>query len=85
STCAESIKVKEARCKHDNDCFNKTFSPKMNGRWTGRCLLSPKTNVINGTIKNTKTPTGLCEYAVLCFVFLTFKQYLTGRLALTYK
>ncbi|CAF4087753.1 unnamed protein product [Rotaria sordida] len=66
STCAESIKVKEAICKNDSDCFNKTFSPKMNGRWTGRCLLSPKTNVINGTIKNTKTPTGLCEYAGWC-------------------
>ncbi|CAF0837359.1 unnamed protein product [Rotaria sordida] len=66
STCAESIKVKEAICKNDNDCFNKTFSPKMNGRWTGRCLLSPDTNAVNKTTNNTKTPTGLCEYAGWC-------------------
>ncbi|CAF4183387.1 unnamed protein product, partial [Rotaria sordida] len=63
STCVENIKLKEARCKHDDDCFNKPFTPNMNGRWTGRCLLSPEANIVNGTIDNTKTPTGLCEYA----------------------
>ncbi|CAF0789924.1 unnamed protein product [Rotaria sordida] len=66
STCVENIKLKEARCKHDKDCFNKPFTPNMNGRWTGRCLLSPEANIVNGTTDNTKTPTGLCEYAGWC-------------------
>ncbi|CAF0888143.1 unnamed protein product [Rotaria sp. Silwood1] len=64
--CAEMIKLKEAICKSDTDCFNKSFTPNMNGRWTGRCLLSPQINVVNGTTNITKTRTGLCEYAGWC-------------------
>ncbi|CAF0789982.1 unnamed protein product [Rotaria sordida] len=66
SICAESKKVRGAKCKDDSDCFNKTFTPYMNGRWTGRCLLPPDTNVANETTNLTKTPTGLCEYAGWC-------------------
>ncbi|CAF0877187.1 unnamed protein product [Rotaria sordida] len=64
--CAEATKIKGAVCKSDSDCSNKPFTPTMNGRWTGRCLLSPETNVLNRIKNNTKTPTGLCEYAGWC-------------------
>ncbi|CAF4374404.1 unnamed protein product, partial [Rotaria sp. Silwood2] len=66
STCAESKKLKEAKCKNDSDCFNKPFTPSMNGRWTGRCLLPPTTNIFNRITNNTKTTMGLCEYAGWC-------------------
>ncbi|CAF2374545.1 unnamed protein product [Rotaria sp. Silwood2] len=63
SKCAENIKLAEAICKNDSDCFNKPFIPNMSGRWTGRCLLSPEKNVANETTNITKTETGFCEYA----------------------
>ncbi|CAF5022357.1 unnamed protein product [Rotaria sp. Silwood1] len=66
STCAESGKLKEAVCQNDSDCSNKSFTSNMNGRWTGRCLLSPETNVINETTNATKIPKGLCEYTGWC-------------------
>ncbi|CAF0823401.1 unnamed protein product [Rotaria sp. Silwood1] len=66
STCAESEKLKEAVCKSDRDCANKTFTPNMNGRWTGRCLLSPQINIVNQTTNAKKIPKGLCEYAGWC-------------------
>ncbi|CAF0888182.1 unnamed protein product [Rotaria sp. Silwood1] len=64
--CAENIKVKEAICHNDSQCFNKSFTPNMNGRWTGRCLLSPEKDIGNETTNITKTRTGLCEYAGWC-------------------
>ncbi|CAF4516598.1 unnamed protein product [Rotaria sp. Silwood2] len=66
SKCAENIKLEEAICKSDSDCFNKSSIPSMNGRWTGRCLLSSKTDVVTGTTNAIKRPTGLCEYAGWC-------------------
>ncbi|CAF3914195.1 unnamed protein product [Rotaria sp. Silwood2] len=66
SKCAENIKLAEAICKNDSDCFNKPFTPNMNGRWTGRCLLSSKKDVVNETTNITKTETGFCEYAGWC-------------------
>ncbi|CAF5054391.1 unnamed protein product, partial [Rotaria sp. Silwood1] len=63
STCAESEKLKEAICHNDSQCFNKSFTPNMNGRWTGRCLLSSEKDIGNETTNITITRTGLCEYA----------------------
>jgi len=62
STCPESASLKEAICKKDSDCQNRPFSPRINGRWTGRCLLSSEVNLNNGTMNITKTPKGVCEY-----------------------
>ncbi|CAF2388560.1 unnamed protein product [Rotaria sp. Silwood2] len=66
SKCAENIKLEEAICKSDRDCFNKPFVPNMNGRWTGRCLLPSETNIVKEPKKTIKSPTGLCEYAGWC-------------------
>ena len=63
STCPEAFSLKEAECKQDTDCQNRPFSPRINGRWTGRCLISPSVTVFNGTMNITRTPMGLCEYA----------------------
>ncbi|CAF3350178.1 unnamed protein product [Rotaria sp. Silwood1] len=66
STCAENIKVEEAICHNDSECFNKSFTSDMNGRWTGRCLLSPEKDIGNEITNITKTRMGLCEYAGWC-------------------
>ena len=63
SQCAESILLKEARCKGDHDCQNKPMSSRASGRWTGRCMLSPDVDVSNSTTNFTTRPAGLCEYA----------------------
>ncbi|CAF5049034.1 unnamed protein product, partial [Rotaria sp. Silwood1] len=55
STCAESEKLKEAICHNDSQCFNKSFTPNMNGRWTGRCLLSSEKDIGNETTNITIT------------------------------
>ncbi|CAF4650645.1 unnamed protein product, partial [Rotaria sp. Silwood2] len=60
SKCAESKQVKNAICTNDGDCLNKPFTPNMNGRWTGQCLLLPEKNVFNETTNITKTTTGFC-------------------------
>ncbi|CAF4893797.1 unnamed protein product [Rotaria sp. Silwood1] len=64
--CAEHIKVEGAKCQNDTQCSSKPFTPDMNGRWTGRCLLSPEKDIGNETTNITKTRTGLCEYAGWC-------------------
>ncbi|CAF5003672.1 unnamed protein product, partial [Rotaria sp. Silwood1] len=51
---------------NDSQCFNKSFTPNMNGRWTGRCLLSSEKDIGNETTNITITRTGLCEYAGWC-------------------
>ncbi|CAF1583678.1 unnamed protein product [Rotaria sp. Silwood1] len=66
SKCAESKLVKNAICTNDSDCFNKPFTPNMNGRWTGRCSLSSEKDIVKETTNITKTRTGLCEYAGWC-------------------
>ncbi|CAF4477863.1 unnamed protein product, partial [Rotaria sp. Silwood2] len=66
SKCAESKQVKNAICKDDSNCLNKPFTPDMNGRWTGQCLLLPEKDVVNETTNITKTTTGFCEYAGWC-------------------
>ncbi|CAF4774205.1 unnamed protein product, partial [Rotaria sp. Silwood2] len=63
SKCAESKQVKSSICTNDSDCLNKPFTPDMNGRWTGQCLLLPEKDVVNETTNITKTTTGFCEYA----------------------
>ena len=63
SICPESYSLKEAYCETDSDCQNRPFSPKVNGRWTGHCILSPNVTVFNGTMNITKTVKGLCEYS----------------------
>ena len=62
SKCPESASLEEARCKNDKDCQNRAFSPRINGRWTGRCLRPSEVDVHNGTINVTRKITGLCEY-----------------------
>lgn len=62
-TCSESASLQEAFCVRDSDCQNRPFSPRINGLWTGRCILSPNTSISNSTIKSTRRPSGLCEYA----------------------
>ncbi|CAF2972340.1 unnamed protein product [Rotaria sp. Silwood2] len=66
SKCAESKQVKSSICTNDSDCLNKPFTPDMNGRWTGQCLLLPEKDVVNETTNITKTTTGFCEYAGWC-------------------
>ena len=64
STCSESPSLQEAVCVEDTDCQNRPFSPRINGRWTGRCLLlSSNTTFTNGMSNNTGVLSGLCEYA----------------------
>jgi hypothetical protein len=63
SICPESASLEEAICVKDTDCQHRPLSPKINGRWTGRCLLPPNAHVFNKTMNITKNSTGLCEYA----------------------
>jgi len=63
SKCSESASLQEAICKKDIDCQNKSFSPRINGLWTGRCLLPLEAYVSNRTTIIKKRSTGLCEYA----------------------
>lgn len=63
AVCPESHTLKEAFCTQDADCQNRPFSPKINGRWTGRCVLSANITTFNGTANVTKTVRGLCEYS----------------------
>jgi len=62
SKCPESASLVEAQCEKDSECQNRPFSPRINGLWTGRCILSPKVSVFNRTMNITKHRTGLCEY-----------------------
>lgn len=66
SICPESYTLKEAFCQQDSDCQNRPFSPRINGRWTGRCSLSPNVTSFNGTMNVTRTVKGLCEYSGWC-------------------
>jgi hypothetical protein len=61
SECSESITIPEAHCKTDEDCKNRPYMSNINGRWTGRCLLSPDVYGFNGTYNTTQNPPGLCE------------------------
>lgn len=64
STCPESASLKEAICVRDRDCQDRPFSPRINGRWTGRCLLSSNSSSsTNRTSNSTRMSSGLCEYA----------------------
>ena len=62
STCLESKRIRQAICKNDSDCLNTPSAPNVNGRWTGRCLLSPEVDIIGGTTDGARNSTGLCEY-----------------------
>jgi hypothetical protein len=53
SECSESITIPEAHCKTDEDCKNRPYMSNINGRWTGRCLLSPDVYGFNGTYNTT--------------------------------
>jgi hypothetical protein len=77
SVCAESITLKEAICANDNECQNKPVSPAADGRWTGRCVLSPEVNVSNGM--ENKRP-GVCEYEGRIFWFIMRKLKMTSVL-----
>ncbi|CAF1582280.1 unnamed protein product [Rotaria sp. Silwood1] len=66
STCSENIKLEQAICTSDSICSNQPFIPTMNGRWTGRCLFTPETNIVNQTRTAIKNPKGVCEYAGWC-------------------
>lgn len=63
STCPESKTLTEAYCEKDTDCQNRPFSPRINGLWTGRCILFSEKNSSNTTTNSTKGPKGVCEYA----------------------
>jgi hypothetical protein len=63
SVCPESVVLAEAVCETDSQCQNKQFSPNLNGRWTGRCVLPTEANAWNETKNMIKQKTGLCEYA----------------------
>jgi hypothetical protein len=67
SVCPESITLKEAICANDNECQNKPVSPRADGRWTGRCVLSSEVHVSNGMENK---PPGVCEYAGRIFWFI---------------
>ncbi|CAF1248830.1 unnamed protein product [Adineta steineri] len=66
SKCPESLLLKEAECDNDDECQNKPFSPRANGRWTGRCILPSEGQISNDTFSKTKPSKGLCEYAGWC-------------------
>ncbi len=63
SRCPEMASLKEAKCKIDKDCQNRPVSARMNGRWTGRCILPQEAYVLDKETNITKGQTGLCEYA----------------------
>jgi hypothetical protein len=67
SVCPETITLEEAICANDSECQNKPALPRADGRWTGRCVLSPEVNVSNGTENK---PPGVCEYAGRIFWFI---------------
>lgn len=61
SRCAENPSVTQALCTADSDCQNKPRLPNINGRWTGRCILSSKRNDFYYLKQTTNQTTGLCE------------------------
>ncbi len=84
SICPESPSLTEAICEKDRECQNRPFSPRINGLWTGKCLLPPEAHVFNGTMNITKRTTGLCEYAGKLKINFSIRGKLTGRFSSDY-
>jgi hypothetical protein len=61
--CAESVSLREAICETNLQCQNTLFSPNINGRWTGRCVVPPSAVNLNQITNITKPTLGLCEYS----------------------